>query len=143
MMSVEVLGGPQCRAGLAPAVSFGAVTTRSGSECGGPPRSGAVSSDLGVPDLPGGDHSVDVAQDRGGDHGLSLGGLESVVLAGGQVPVAGTVDRVGALGSPDRSPGGDPQPGPALAGELGPAGEGVRRLLAWCQPSVLDQRPCG
>src|SRR3954452_10481127 len=104
MMSVEVLGGPQCRAGLAPAVSFCAVTTRSGSECGGPPRSGAVSSDLGVPDLPGGDHSVDVAQDRGGDHGLSLGGLEPVLLAG-QVPVAGTVDRVGALGSPDRSPG--------------------------------------
>jgi hypothetical protein len=115
-----------------------AATTTSGSELGGPPRSGAVSGDLGVPDFPGGDHSMDVAQDRGGDHGLSLGGLEPVVLAGGQVPVAGTVDRVGALGPPDRSPGSDPQPGPTLAGELGPTGEGARRLLPRCQAGVLD-----
>jgi hypothetical protein len=103
------------------------ATMTSGSELGGPPRSGAVSGDLGVPDLPGGDHSMDVAQDRGGDHGLSLGGLEPVVLAGGQVPVAGTVDRVGALGPPDRSPGSDPQPGRPWPVSLAPS---PRQLVA-------------
>ena len=64
----------------------------------------AVGGDLGVPGSAGGDHGVQVSQDRGGDHGLGLGGLEFVVLAGGQVPIPGGVDRVGALGSPDRSP---------------------------------------
>jgi hypothetical protein len=33
-----------------------------------------------------------VSQDRGGEHGLGLGGLELVVLAGGQVSVAGGVN---------------------------------------------------
>src|SRR4051812_15262208 len=54
------------------------------------------------------------------------GWLELVVLTGGQMPVAGAADGIGALGSPDGSPGRDPQPWSALAGELGPAGEGSR-----------------
>ena len=64
------------------------------------------------------DHGVEVSQDRGGDHGLGLGRLELVVLAGGQMPVASAVDGVGALGSPDRPPGRDTQAWSALAGEL-------------------------
>ena len=107
------------------------ATMTSGSELGGPPRSGAVSGDLGVPDLPGGDHSMDVAQDRGGDHGLSLGRLEPVVLAGGQVPVAGTVDRV-ARWAPRPFARQRPAAGPTLARELGSVPEaacGGRRCL--------------
>src|SRR3954447_23308142 len=98
----------------------------SGGEVGGGLGSGAVGGDVGVPGLAGGDDGMQVSQDRGGDHGLGLGWLELVVLAGGQVPVAGSVDGGGALGSPDGSPGRDPEPWSALAGELGPAGEGSR-----------------
>ena len=66
----------------------------------------AVVGDDGVPALPGDDDGVKVTQDGGGEDGLGLGGPELVVLAAGQVPVAGGVDGVGALRSPDRPPGG-------------------------------------
>jgi hypothetical protein len=46
---------------------------------------------------------------------------ELVLIAGGQVPVAGSVDRVAALGSPDRAPCREPQARPALAGHRRPA----------------------
>ena len=46
--------------------------------------------------------------------GLGLGRGELVVLAAGQVLVAGGVDGIGALGAPDRAPGGQAQPGSAL-----------------------------
>ena len=72
------------------------------------PWSGAVGGDGGVPPLAGGDHGVQVPQDRRGDDGLGLGGPQLVVLAGGQVAVAGGVDGVCSLGSPDRAPGGQP-----------------------------------
>ena len=52
-------------------------------------------------------------------------GGELVVLAAGQVGEAGAVDRVGALRSPDGSPGRQPQAGPSLAGEFGAADEGA------------------
>jgi hypothetical protein len=41
-----------------------------------PPRRGAVGGDDGVPDLPGGDDRVELAQQCGDDGGLGLGGLE-------------------------------------------------------------------
>jgi hypothetical protein len=50
-----------------------------------------------VPGLTGGDHCVQVPQDRGGDDRLGLCRLELVVLPGGQVAVAGAVDGVGSL----------------------------------------------
>ena len=62
---------------------------------------------LGSHALPGGDNGIKVSQDRGGDHGLRLSRLEPVVLTGGQMPVAGAVDGIGALGSPDGPPGRD------------------------------------
>src|SRR5206468_2096694 len=85
----------------------------------------AVGSEAGIPPLTGGDDGVQLAQDGRGDHGLGLGRGEPVVLAAGQVLVAGGVDGVGALGAPDRAPGGQAEPGPALAGELGAADVGA------------------
>jgi hypothetical protein len=70
---------------------------------------GAVGGQERVAPLAGGDHGVELAQDRGGDDSLGLGRFESVVFAGGQVPVAGGIDRVGVHGAPDRAPGGQPQ----------------------------------
>src|SRR5215207_9747957 len=69
------------------------------------PWSAAVGGDGGIPDPAGGDHGVQVAQDRRGDDGLGLGGPQLVVLPAGQVPVAGGIDGVGSLCSPDRAPG--------------------------------------
>lgn len=54
----------------------------SGDEVGGHLGAGAMGGDLRVPGLTGGDHRVQVPQDRGDEHGLRLGGLELVVLAG-------------------------------------------------------------
>jgi hypothetical protein len=101
--------------------------------------SAAVDGDGGIPGLAGGDDGVQVAQEGGGEDGLGLGGSQFVVLAGGQVPVAGGVDRVGQAGGPHGAPGGQPQPGPALAGESGAADEGAGGLLPGCQAGVLDQ----
>jgi hypothetical protein len=128
MMSGEVLVGPQCRAGLAPTVTMIRYDDGSGSELG-LVCSGAVGGDGGVAGLAGGDDRMEVAQDRGGDHGLGLGRLELVVLPGGQVPVTGAVDGVGALGSPDRAPGSHPESWPSLPGEFGATDEGARELL--------------
>ena len=69
--------------------------------------------------LAGGDHCVQVSQDRGSDDGLGLCGREFVGLTGGEVSVAGGVDGVGLQRSPDRAPGGQPELRAALAGELG------------------------
>ena len=70
-------------------------------------------------------------------------GGELVVLAAGQVPVAGGVDGVGALGSPDRPPGGEPQSGPALSGQFGAADERAGQFLPGRQAGVFDQRAGG
>ena len=64
---------PQCRVGLAPTVSLIRRDGWSGGEVGDLSWSGAVGGDVGVPGLAGGDDGVQVAQDRGGDHGLGLG----------------------------------------------------------------------
>ncbi len=82
---------------------------------------------------------MQVPQDRGGDDGLRLGGSQLVVLAAGQVPVAGGVDRVRALGSPHGAPGGQPQPGPALTGEFRAADEGAGEFLPGREAGVFDQ----
>lgn len=78
---------------------------------------------------------MQVAQDRRGDRGLGLGRGELVVLAAGEVAVAGSVDRVGSLGAPDRAPRREPQSGPALTGELGASDEGARQLLPRASPA--------
>jgi hypothetical protein len=47
----------------------------------------------------------------------------------GQVGQPGGINRVRALRAPDRPPGGQPQGGPALAGEFRAAGEGAGQFL--------------
>jgi hypothetical protein len=120
MMTVEITGVSQCRGGLAPAASLKCRSCWSGGECclAVP---GPVGGDDRIPGLPGGDDGMQVPQDRGGDDGLRLGGRELVLVPAGQVLVAGAVDRVDALGSPDRPPGRQAQPWAPLAGEPGPA----------------------
>jgi hypothetical protein len=56
----------------------------------------------------GGDDGVQLPQDRAGDDGLGLGGLEPVGLPAGQVPVAGGVHPVVLQASPHRPPGRHP-----------------------------------
>jgi hypothetical protein len=111
MMTVEITVVFQCRGGLAPAVGL----TRPGFR-----RQHllpeAVSRRDWVPRLPGGDHGVQVPQDRRRDDGLGLGGRELVQIPAGQVLVEGPVDRLAVLDSPRRPPCGQPQPRPALAG---------------------------
>ena len=80
MMSAEITRVSQCRGGLAPAVSLDRRSECSGRQCFRGVL-GAMGGDDGVPALPGGDHGVQVAQDRGGDDGLRLGRRELVVLA--------------------------------------------------------------
>ena len=132
----------QCRVGLAPTASLSAALA---GQAASAVRllPGAVGGDARVPGLAGGDHGVQVPQDRGGDDGLGLGGRELVVLAAGQVLVAGAVDGVGALRSPDRAPGRQPQPGSALPGEFGAADERAGQFLPRREPGVLDQRAGG
>jgi hypothetical protein len=103
----------------------------------------AVGGDDRVPGLPGGDHGVELTQDRGGGDGLRLGGPQLVLLPADQVLVAGPVDRVGPLRSPDRAAGRQPQTGASLAGELGPPGERAGQFLPRGQAGVLDQRAGG
>jgi hypothetical protein len=90
-------GVPQCRGGLAPTASL------SGSGSGSYARllvSRSVSGHDRVPGPAGGDDGVQMTKDGGGDRGLRLGRGELVLLASGQVPVAGAVDRVAATGIP-------------------------------------------
>ena len=61
-----------------------------------------------VPGLAGGDHGMQMAQDRGSDDALRLGWLELVVLPRGQVPISGRVDGVRALSALDCAPCGEP-----------------------------------
>jgi hypothetical protein len=96
-----------CRAGLAPTVSLKRRDNWSGRGGWLPSWSCAVGGDGRVPGLAGGDHSVQVPQDRRGDDGVRLGWSELVVFPGGQVPVAGAVDGIGSLRAPDRAPGGE------------------------------------
>src|SRR5204862_420006 len=70
---------------------------RSGGDRGGCGSTSAVGRDYWVPALAGGDDRVQVPQDRGGDDGLGLGRCQLVRLAGGQVLVAGAINRVGAM----------------------------------------------
>ena len=114
----------------------------SGGEWPALPR-GAVGRGDRIPGLPGGDDSVQVPQDRGGDDGLRLGRAELVLLSAGQVLVTGPVDGVGAPGSPDRAPGRQPQPGPSLPGQPGPAGERAGQLLPRGQAGVPVHRAAG
>jgi hypothetical protein len=93
--------------------------------------------------LAGGDDGVQVTQDRGRDDRLRGLGLELVGLPAGQVLVAGPADRVRPPGSPDRALCCQAKPGPALSGELGPAGEGAGQFLPRRQPRVPVQRAGG
>src|ERR1035437_6237109 len=100
MMCVEVTVVPQCRVGLAPTVSLMSRLAMLRRRL----ESGAVGGDDRIPFAAGGDDGVHLAQDRCGDDGLGLRGGEFVVLPAGQIRVAGVIDRVGALGSPNRPP---------------------------------------
>ena len=103
MMMGEVTVVPQCRLGLAPAASLMSRLVLSGGDRH-PVVVGAVGGDDRIPLAAGGDDGVQLAQDRRGDDGLSLGRGQFVVLPAGQVPVAGVIDRVGVLSSPNRPP---------------------------------------
>ena len=64
-------------------------------------------------------------------------------MPAGQVLVAGLVDRVGTLRSPDRAPRCQAESGSALSGVFGSAGERAGQFLSRCQPGMLDQRAGG
>jgi hypothetical protein len=70
MMCVEITWVSQCRGGLAPAVSLRSGEW-SGSQCLGL-SPGAVSGDVGIPGVSGGDDGVQLPQDRCGDFGLRM-----------------------------------------------------------------------
>src|SRR6266536_2454296 len=85
-----------CRVGLAPTAS---LMRRNDwliawSGCGGWFEwcSGSVGGDGWVPCLAGGDHRVQMPQNRRGDHGLRLGGAQLVVLTRGQMCISGRVN---------------------------------------------------
>jgi hypothetical protein len=80
---------------------------------------GAAGRGDGIPGLAGGDDGVQLPQDRCRNDGLRLGGREPVLLPADQVLVTGGVDGVSALGSRDRAPGCQPQPGPSPARSAG------------------------
>ena len=94
----------------------------------------AVRGDVRVPGLPGGDDGLQLTQDRRCDDGLGLGGLEPVDLAAVQVSVAGGVNPAVLQASPNRAPGGHPQP-PA-AGAAGLSRRSCRRFV----PAGRDRR---
>ena len=71
------------------------------------------------------------------------GVAEAVVVAAGEVGVAGGQHLVVGQRTPDRPPGRDPQPWPAPPRDGGLASVGARGVVAWAQPGVLDQRPGG
>jgi hypothetical protein len=119
MMIGEITGVSLCRVGLAPSVSLSAANESSGSDGCLLVSPGAVPGDGRVPGVAGDDDRVQLAQHRGRDDALRLGRGELVVLAIGQVPVAGGVDGVGL----------QPQPGSALAAEGCCVGGGVRTLI--------------
>lgn len=102
-MSVEITGVSQCRVGLAPTLLGNAACL--GSDRDGLSWVGAVGGDRRVPSLAGADDCVQMSQDRGSDHGMSLRDFQLVRLASGQMGEAGGIDGVGSLGSPDRTPG--------------------------------------
>jgi hypothetical protein len=137
MMSGEVTVVPQCRLGLAPAASL------RGRRLGGwfDHLASAAGGDGRVPFLACGHDRVQLAQQRGGDGCVGLPTVELVLAAAGQVGELGGIDRVGALGSPDRPPGAPAQSGPSLPGQLGPPGVGPAALLPWRQTGVFDHRP--
>ena len=145
MMCGEVPWCPQCRVGLAPTVSLvRRVEAWSGGDGWSPGGSGAVGGDARGPRL----WPVVITACRCRRIAAAITvwawvGGELVVLAGGQVSVAGGVDGVGVQRTPDRPPGREPQSGSALAGELGAADEGAGQLLPRCQAGVLDQGPGG
>ena len=85
-----------------PSACAACLCSSGGERCG--VLLGAVRRDGWIPGLAGSDDGVQVPQDRGGDDGLRLGGGELVVLSAGQVLVAGGIDRVGTLRSPDGAP---------------------------------------
>jgi hypothetical protein len=57
-----------------------------------------------VPPLAGGDHRVQVPEQRGGDRGVRLAAGQLVVLAAGEVREPGGVDGIGFQRAPDRAP---------------------------------------
>jgi hypothetical protein len=70
-----------CRVGLAPTVSLMRHDNWSGRGGWLHSWSCAVGGDGGVPGLAGGDHGVQVPQDRRGDNGLGLGDGEFVPVS--------------------------------------------------------------
>ena len=116
MMSDEIPEGSQCRRGLAPTQLLGLGRRLTRQRRSGSLwhlhtiTAGAVGGDGGVPDLPGGDDRIQLAQQGGRHGGLGLGGLQRMLGTGGQVRVAGGVDRVGAQGREDGPPRGQAEP---------------------------------
>lgn len=76
-----------------------------------------------IPDGAGGHHGMQLPEQGGGDRRLVLGGLERMLRTGGQVGVAGGVDRVVPQGPPDGPPRGETESGAASPGEARLAGE--------------------
>ena len=62
-----------------------------------------------------------------------------LLLAAGQMPISGGVDGVAALGSPDRPPCRQAQPGSSGTGEFGAADERAGQFLPWGEAGVFDQ----
>lgn len=98
-----------CRGGLAPTASLTQLRRPSGGRGWLEWCSAAVGGDGGVPGPTGADHGMQVPQDRGGDHGLSLGG-RSLLCSRGSSGVGSGWRRqgwlVGLRRRPARRPGG-------------------------------------
>ena len=96
----------------------------------------APGSDVSVPGDAAGNDRVDLADQRRGDRGAGLLVGEPVFSTAGHARVPGGVDRVVAQRAPDRAPGGQPQRGPAAAGDAGAGRCGCR----WSSPMVPGRR---
>jgi hypothetical protein len=90
MSDFSYLGVPQCRVGLAPALLERPLAL--GGQRFGGDGPGAVGGDVLVLGPAGGDHGVQLPQDRGGDDGLGLGDGEPVGLSAGQMREPGGID---------------------------------------------------
>jgi hypothetical protein len=99
--------------------------------------------DGGLPGHPSGDHDPQPPQQGRGQRGAGLGGGELVVVAAGEVDVAGAEDGVGVQRTPGGPPGRQPQGGSASPGDAGGAGVGAGLVVAGAQAGVLDQRAGG
>jgi len=95
-----------------------------------PGRAAAPGGDVRVPGHAAGDDGVNLADQRRGDRGAGLLVGDRVLGPSGQLGVPGGIDPVMTQRSPDRPPGGQPQRGPAAAGDTRLAGVVAAGVLA-------------